>query len=323
MTLEELSDYFRSEDNYMITAHEAPDGDAIGAEIALYAALKKLDKNVNVINTDQSEEKYSFLNTDSILKVYKPDKGLDIAFEETTLVILDTAPDNIGILGDSYLKDFKKVLVIDHHDDREHPKDGYFDHEASSCCEILYNVFQLLEIEFDLLIAEALFTGIVYDTGSFKYPKTKASTFRIAEDLMSYGVIPYDINSHIYESKSKASLLLNSRVIGTLLLYYNDKIAVITMPRSILLETGAHYEEAQELINIPLQCLDVEVSVFLKENEYGLRRCSLRSKGHVDCQKIARYFSGGGHKTAAGFKFAGSFSEIKKQVLEEISLLLP
>jgi phosphoesterase RecJ-like protein len=107
-------------------------------------------------------------------------------------------------------------------------------------------------------------------------------------------------------------------VLNSLELCLDKRVAVQTMRRDLLEESSARYEEADQLINIPLRSDDIRVSVFFKENHDGVRRCSLRSKGEVDVAAIAQSFGGGGHKTAAGFKCIRSFEVMKEEVLEKI-----
>jgi phosphoesterase RecJ-like protein len=121
---------------------------------------------------------------------------------------------------------------------------------------------------------------------------------------------------HIYESNSIPALRLQSRVLSTLELHYNQHVAVQIMLKEIIDQCGARYEEADSFINIPLKSKDIRVSVFFKENERGILRCSLRSKGNINVAAIAQTFGGGGHRTAAGFKSSFKLDTIKSRVLE-------
>ncbi len=141
-------------------------------------------------------------------------------------------------------------------------------------------------------MAQALYTGILFDTGCFIYPKTTALTFEIARDLVSLGVKPNFIYAKVYESNSISALMLQSRVLATLELSFSDHVAILTMRRQMILDCKANYEEADQLINIPLKSEDVRVSVFFKENLEGLLRCSLRSKGNINVAEIAQAVRG-------------------------------
>ena len=160
--------------------------------------------------------------------------------------------------------------------------------------------------------------AIVYDTGSFIYPKTSAQTLHIAFELVTSGVKPNEIYSKIYETKSIASLVLQSTVLSTLELECHDHVAIQIMLKDAILESGATYEEGHQIINVPLAAEAIKVSVFFKENLEGILRCSLRSKGNINVVEIAQKFGGGGHKTAAGFKCSESLEVVKQMVLDDL-----
>jgi phosphoesterase RecJ-like protein len=213
----------------------------------------------------------------------------------------------------------REYFIIDHHENEEDVLAGNLIlKSASSTAEIVYQLLRAINVEIDFSMAEELFTGIVYDTGSFIYPKTTALTFDIARDLVEKGVQPNKVYTHVYESNSISALLLQSRVLSTLELSLGNHVAVLTMNREMIRDTGGNYEEADGLINIPLRSEDVRVSIFFKENMEGLLRCSLRSKGVINVAEIAQMFGGGGHRTAAGFKCRISLEKTKKALLEKL-----
>ena len=183
---------------------------------------------------------------------------------------------------------------------------------------MLFEIFELLDVTITQEIAVALYAGIVYDTGSFVYPKTTSNTFRIACSLVEAGVKPNYVFAKMYESNTISSLLLQSMVMATLTLHFEDSVAVQKMTKDTLIASGAPYEEAQTLINTPLKSESIRVSVFLKENNAGILRCSLRSKGDIDVAAVASGYDGGGHKNAAGFKTSLPLDEIEKKVLEDL-----
>ncbi len=319
---EYISNFLLTNDNFILTAHETPDGDAIGSESAMYCALKAIGKNVIVINADLMSEKYTFLDYNNIFRVLDESSVLPEDIGKYTLIILDTSDvDNIGQVKDIILSKTKNYLIIDHHESKENTKeDILIISEASSTCEILYQLFDYSNIEINFNIAQALFVGIVYDTGSFIYPKTSAKTFSIAHKLVEKGVIPNNIYGRIYESNSVSALQLQSKVSASLKLYYNQHVAVQIMLKETIKECNALYEEADAIINIPLKSKRIKVSVFFKENTEGILRCSMRSKGNIDVAEIAQFFNGGGHKTAAGFKSKYPLDEIMVKVLKMLEV---
>ncbi len=317
----EIRKLLKENEFFIITAHETPDGDAIGSECAMSLALGSMHKTSLIINADQMAHKYNFLDPDNRIKtlgaVDIPD---DIA--KYTLLILDTNDiENIGEVAQEILPLVKQYFIIDHHEsDDEKINKNLITSNASSTCEILYDLFSSMEIPLTLSLATALFVGIVYDTGSFIYPKTTAKTFKIAFELVSKGVNPNEIYSRIYESNSISALRLQSKVLSSLTLFYDQQVAVQEMSKEDLEECQAMYEESDTIINIPLKSEAIKVSVFFKENEEGLLRCSMRSKGNIDVAVIAQHYGGGGHKTAAGFKSAYPLEKMKRKVLEKLRI---
>lgn len=322
MSFKGLPDLIHHFDKFILTAHETPDGDAVGSEYAMYCCLKQLGKTVRIINSDEAAGKYRFIDKDEVIEVLYDDANLPDDINEYCLIILDTNDiHNIGSVKKAILPNVELYCIIDHHEGGEQiDSDNIVRQNASSTCEVLYDLFKDLKITIDFPIAEALFVGIVYDTGSFIYPKTTAKTFKIAYDLVSLGVNPNEVFSRIYESNSVSSLMLQAKVLSSLELLYNERVAVQVMLKQTIIECGALYEEADSIINVPLKSEQIRVSVFFKENEKGILRCSMRSKGNINVADIAQQFGGGGHKTAAGFKSKYPLATIKDKVLNKLKV---
>ena len=320
-----IPDLIKSYQNFILTAHETPDGDAIGSEYAMYCCLKQLGKNVRIINNDPAAHKYSFLDKDKIIEVIDDTTSLPDDLQSYCLMILDTNDiHNIGKLKKRILDKVKQYCIIDHHEGGEEIEtENIVRKDASSTCEVLYEMFMEMGITIDFPIAEAIYTGIVYDTGSFVYPKTTATTFEIAWKLVASGVNPNKVFARIYESNSISSLKLQSKVLSSLEFEFDQQVAVQTMMKETILECEAVYEEADAIINIPLKSERIRVSIFFKENEDGVLRCSLRSKGNINVADIAQSFGGGGHKTAAGFKCKHDISTTKGKVLKKLEPYFP
>ncbi len=317
MMIKDFLAFINRADTLVITSHESPDGDAVCSEIGLFKLLEHLGRNVSILNSDPPEEKYEFLGLSRFISTVNiKDPSIP---ENFSLIVMDTHPFNIGKGGDLLREGAKEVFVIDHHEDSYSDRyKGIHDSTASSTCQLVYQMMEAAEYEPDPNTANALFSGIVYDTGSFQFKKTSSETFRIGGELVRMGVDPFMIHNHLDQSNSKAFLILQMEVMKTLEFFHGDHVAALTMTGETLTRSGAMYEEAQPLINLPLICKDVEVSLLFKENEAGVKRCSIRSKGNFDCYELANKYRGGGHKTAAGFKISTSFEEMKAEVLEEL-----
>lgn len=314
-------DFLRRTGKFIITAHETPDGDAIGSECAMLRVLRSMGKTAVIFNADPMPRKFRFLDADGLIGVLSSEADLPADIAEYALLMLDTSDvHNIGQVASLVLPRVREHFIIDHHEQEEDLLAGNFiQKSSSSTAEILYQIFRELGVEIDFPTAQALYTAIVYDTGSFIYPKTTAFTFEIARDLVSRGVQPNTVYANVYESNSISALVLQSRVLSTLELVHGNAVAILTMHAAMIRESGAFYEEADQLINIPLKSEDIRVSIFFKENLEGLVRCSMRSKGAINVAEIAQSFGGGGHRTAAGFKCSGSIASTRAAVLERLA----
>jgi bifunctional oligoribonuclease and PAP phosphatase NrnA len=318
-------DFLGRHDRFIITSHETPDGDAIGSECAMARALAQLGRTVLVFNADPTPRKFRFVDPDNVVQVLEGRRQLPRDLESWALLMLDVNdPQNIGQVAELVLPRVSEHFIIDHHENEGDILAGNFvQKSASSTAEILHPLFSALGVTVDYPIALALYTAIVYDTGSFIYPKTTALTFGIARDLVERGVEPNVVYAAMYESNSIPALVLHSRVLATLELELGDHVAVLVMRREMIAESGAIYEDADQFINIPLKSEDIRVSVFFKENPEGLMRCSMRSKGAIDVAEIAGRFGGGGHRTAAGFKCREPLAETRRAVLAMLAKYFP
>jgi bifunctional oligoribonuclease and PAP phosphatase NrnA len=314
-------DFVQRTANVVITAHETPDGDAIGSECAMRRVLRSMGKTAVILNADPTPRKFRFLDPDGDVQVLQSEAQLPPDIASYALLMLDTSDvHNIGQVASLVLPRVREHYIVDHHEQEGDLLTGNLvQKSSSSTAEILWQVFRQMGVELDFLTAQALFAAVVYDTGSFIYPKTTALTFEIARDLVSRGVQPNEVYANVYESNSISALVLQSRVLATLELELGRAVAILTMRADMIRSSGAFYEEADQLINIPLKSEDIRVSVFFKENLEGLVRCSMRSKGAINVAEIAQEFGGGGHRTAAGFKCSDSIPATRAAVLARLT----
>ena len=325
MEFSEAADFFRRHDSFIISSHESPDADGLGAEYTLLKALRAMGKKARSINAHRASSRYRFIDPDGIIETLADTQISDEELKSSTIVLVDTNDIQFtGEMANLVINRAARVFVFDHHDARG-PDTGFscMAPEMSSTCEMAYWTLRELGLEPDTAMANAMLAGIVYDTGSFAYAKTTASTFRAALDLVERGAVPADIHSALNESSETSVLLLRKAVLGSLQLELGGKLAIQYMDKTVLEQTGAHYEDAEDLINTPLQAKSVQVSMFFKENREGTLRCSLRSKGLVNVAHIAQSMGGGGHKRAAGFKCPYPLDETRAKVVELLRKNLP
>jgi phosphoesterase RecJ-like protein len=186
MTFKSVREFIDSHEKFILTTHETPDGDAIGSEYAMLKALQKLGKKALVFNADPMPKNFRFIDETNEIKPLPTPGKLPQDLQEFGLFILDANDTgNIGGVSRHILPKVDGYFILDHHDsDTDILSPGLIQQSASSTAEILFQLFEELGIEVDKAMANALYTAIVYDTGSFIYPKTSALTFKIAHSLV-------------------------------------------------------------------------------------------------------------------------------------------
>ena len=280
--------------NILIAIHVHPDGDCIGAALALHRVLKKqFNKKVTVFSKDPIPESCKFLpNIYNIINKEKPD-NYDL------LLLADVNSVKRTQLPESMLND--NIFIIDHHERIDFPhNEDIINSNASSACEIIYDFFKENNIEIDKTVAEYLMTGIICDTGSFVFSNTTAKVFLIASQLTELGANSAIITKKYFKDKPISSLKVLGQVLNNLKTFCNNQIVIGYLDYDFFINNPGISIDSDS-INEQLQSVKGhKLSVFLRETEPNKIRGSLRSPNTVDCNKIAMIFDGGGHKNAAG-----------------------
>lgn len=288
----------------VLSTHSRPDGDALGSEIALALFLRKLGKRVWIINPDPPPRNLEWIMDLAEAKTFTGAlKQIKAATEADALVMMDTnALARLGDFGKVFRNATGQKLLIDHHPDPEKWFDhSYVDTSAAAAGEMVYEIIAAHDPDLiDGEIATALYVAIMTDTGSFRFGSTSAQTHRIVGDLLERGDIrPEPIHISIYDNRQLSSLRLLSRVLDTITMVYDGKVAYATITPGMLDASGAHSEEADGMVNYALAVEGVQAVVMFLETAKGVK-CSFRSKGDVAINGWARRFGGGGHRNASG-----------------------
>lgn len=317
MILNKIGHILKDYNDFAIVSHVSPDGDSIGSMLGLFNTLKDFGKSVDLFVDDILPEKYSFLTGYDNIKRY------NTGSKYSCLIILDCGDvDRLGELK-SLLNNSDIIINIDHHiSNTLFGNINYVDSNASSVGEIIYQILKINGYNISKNTAMCLYTSILTDTGCFKYSNTTSMTFNITGDLINTGINFSDIYSRIYDAKTLSQTKLLGKVLSTLEIYYDNTVAVLTMPYKLLDECSAKENDADEFINFARNIDTVEVGVFIKEVNDLKCRVSLRSKNYVDVSKVASYFNGGGHIRAAGCTIEGSISEAKNKILDAVKAVL-
>jgi len=302
---------------FLITAHVRLDGDALGSELALYLMLKDLGKEAVIYNQDATPEHYRFLAAaEHIVHELTHIEKYDVGF------VLDCSElDRVGKIAADVVK-IKTLINIDHHvSNGGFCKLSLLDSKASSTGELLYRLMRKMHVKMTKDICTNLYAAILTDTGGFRYSSTHQETLRAAGDLVEGGADPQWISENIYESDPPAKLQLLSRVLETLTLDMETKTAALVVTRKHIQDAGATMEHTDGFIDIPRTVKGIDIAMLYTQMGEKQFKLSLRSKGKVNVEKIARQFGGGGHLNAAACRIDGDIETIKSRVLEAVKEL--
>ncbi|WP_281951332.1 DHH family phosphoesterase [Nitrosophilus kaiyonis] len=278
--------------NIALISHINPDGDALGSSLAIYDILKKMNKKVSIVNvTKNLPYNLNFLPGFNKIKTDLPKKvDLLISFDCGSF-------DRLGI----DRRDFK-IINFDHHiTNTKYGDINLIENDFAATGEVVYKFLKENGIKISKECAICIYTALVSDTGFFQYESVNERVFNIAAELVKLGVAPDFIAKMLNEREPLAKVRLTAKILDTLTLYLNAKVAVVFLTQEMLKKCGATVDMAENASNIARSLATVEVGILLREEEDGRIKVSLRSKNYVDVSKIAKMFEGGGHKRAAGF----------------------
>lgn len=311
---------FNKGENVIITTHKSPDGDAIGSALAMFHHLKGLGVNAKVVVPDPVPDFLTWLpGIDKVLYASKMTQTeLDLQFEDVkTVVCLDfNAKNRCGAVSQYLENEQVRKIVFDHHREPEGFHDeGIVDWSFGSTAEILFDYIDK-HGTFNKDIAACLYTGILTDTGSFRFSSTTAATHYKAARLIEEGIEPSTIYSLVHDNYSSSRIrLLGYALYEKLKLYPNYRTAIIALSEEELMKYNYRKGDTEGLVNYPLSVKDIVFSVFISVKE-GETRISLRSKGSFDVNKVARkHLHGGGHVNAAGGRSDVGAEETAKKIV--------
>jgi bifunctional oligoribonuclease and PAP phosphatase NrnA len=312
-----------------IVTHRNPDGDAIGSSMGLAGYLKKLHHNVKVIFPSEYPTGYGFVHGVQLAIVFDLDQNAARqALEKCDVIFcLDfNGLDRVDKLGESIQFSKAKKVLIDHHLDPEPFSDIEFsDIAASSTCELVFKVIDEMgdRSKIDPATGECLFTGLITDTGSFRYG-TRPYTYEVAAALKEIGVDDYRLADKIFNSQKVKHLRLLGHCLANRMEIMDDYgVGIMWLTRQDYTDFDIQRGDTEGIVNYMLMIENIKVAAFILEQP-SIIKISLRSKGDISVQEMAqKYFNGGGHKNAAGGGVYASLKDIKDKVKKVIPEYLP
>lgn len=277
-------------------------------------SLEALNKRTTLYNESPIPAVYRFLPFADRIVQY-----VDKANIYDTAIILDCSDlERIG-KAVSMVNKIPIVINIDHH--ITNTCYGDFQLIKTSACattEIVYKLMKDMAVPINKAIAASIYTGILTDTGSFRFSNTNRAAFEICEEMVELGVDPYSIAQHVYGTYSLGRIKLLNMALDSIEISYNGRLSMMTLTRDMFYETDTRTEDADGLINYAKSIEDVKVAVLIQElqNKNKQFHVSLRSNGTVNVAEIASSFGGGGHFNAAGFSIESTLSDLKSQIFK-------
>lgn len=322
--MDSLHQLIRQPSRVVIVTHKNPDGDALGSTLALAAVLSRLLHNVTVILPNEFPPVFNFLPgiEKVIIGEMRPDEAVD-AFEKADIIFcLDfNSLDRIDRFALDVMASRAVKILIDHHIDPEPFADHIISNpKASSTAELLYDFMIEMGLEkyIDTPVAEALYTGILMDTGSFRYG-TNPRVFEIAAALKRTGMDDYMLQIRLFNSMTEKQLkLLGHCLANRMELMSEYQAGIIWLDKEDYKTWSIGRGDTEGIVNYILMVRNMKLAVFISEQQ-NVTKLSFRSKGNINVQEIChQFFNGGGHRNAAGGQMKANIQETLARVKEII-----
>ncbi|MBQ2592074.1 MAG: bifunctional oligoribonuclease/PAP phosphatase NrnA [Candidatus Riflebacteria bacterium] len=309
--IDEILEKLDKAQNIFTIAHPYADGDAIGSELALYHYCKSVGKNCVVLNFEPVPEQLSWLEGYDICTDKLPD---DVDFD--LAILMETT--EARRMGDrvNLFKRAKSTIHLDHHINVGGlGQINLMDEKASSTCEILYNILEKTGVPLSKACREALYVGIMTDTGNFRYNNSTSRAHEVISKILGNDLIVDDIYKIVYENTGLNRVVIHGLTMARTKPDYNGKIVSSWLKLEDFEKYGASEVDADGAIR-NISCINgIEIAVLFKENPDNRVKVSLRSSGNIDVMAIANKFQGGGHILAAGVTLPGNMEEVKDKII--------
>ena len=294
----------RSRQRFVLSSHARPDGDAIGSQLAMAFALRHLGKEVRVVNRDAPPEP---------MRVFPGVAGIEVAgrVEDPGDAVIVMECGDLARTGVAGLeRGF--VINIDHHlGNTNYGALNWFDLSVAACGEMVFDLVGELGVPLTPEIAVHIYIAILTDTGSFHYSGISPRTFDICRQCVEAGVDAPAVARSIFDNSSLGRLKLLGALLNTMELDDTGHVATLSVDDALVSACGGTHDDTEGLVNLPLTVKDIQAVAFFKEDGPDQWRVSMRSKGNVDINAVAKALGGGGHKNASGCSAHGRLADLR------------
>ncbi len=309
LTPAQFAERLAANDDFLILTHRRPDGDTVGCAAALTAALRKLGKTAYALPNPDVTDVYA----DYLAPFLAPEGYAPRCVVAVDMAARSMFPKNAAQYLDAV------DLAVDHHPSQEfYAKETCLDASAAACGEIVYGICRALGA-MDGEIARLLYLAVSTDTGCFVYSNVTAATHRVAAELLKEDFSHFAVNKRHFRTKTRARLRLESALIQGMELYDNDRIAVLTLPLSLMEKAGATEADADDIASLATLLEGVDCGMILRELADGKWKISLRTGARVNATLACGKLGGGGHAAAAGCTVGGTAEEARDAMLAAIA----
>ena len=317
-SIREAAAAIRGGRDFLVTSHLRPDGDNLGAVSALMLLLERLGKPFRAVNRGPMPADFAFLpgiERVEIAEHYGPSADVCVVVDTPTI-------DRTGF--DWRTERPARIVVnIDHHPGNEmYGEVNCVDVAAPASAYLVYRIAEELGMELDRDLATAIFTGLMTDTGYFRFSNTTAETFRLAALLVARGAPHAELYRRIYEERSFESISLQGHAFTSIQRRCGNRLAWIDVTRELMARSGALESDVSSLVSKLTTIRGVSIGMTFEERSEKQTLVELRSVGDLDVGGVARIFGGGGHRNAAGCNYPGPLPEIRDLMLEAAAKLL-
>ena len=288
----------------LITTHEYPDADGIGSQISLCLALRGLGKNAICVNNEPLLDRYQYLDEDKVVIGFKKYVSSYKDFVPDLIIVVDTNTKlRVGKELSEYITDSMSVLYIDHHPCRGRDLSNHcIDVTAAATGQMIGEMIESLGVKFTKKIALPIYTSIIIDTSSFRYPTVSAATHRLVSKLMDTGINPPDAYNGIYGTKRIQHMHLLARILNTASTNKDESVAWMLLRKEDIDRYASDVEDTHAFINNLLVLNNIKVACMFRDDGDQVKM-SLRSSGEIDVGIIAQALGGGGHSHSAATVF--------------------
>ena len=287
---------------FLITSHVRPDCDALGSELGLAGVLEGMGKSVTILNADPTPANIAFIDPERRIKTLGVDIQPDSIPEHDQFIVVDTSAwIQLGAMADVMKASTATKIVIDHHmssDDLDATE--FKDVQCEATGRLITELAEHAGVALTPEISMPLLAALMTDTGWLRFPSVSASSYEIAAKLIAGGANQSWLYGQLYEQETLAQNVLRGRVATRLTAAHGKRIVHSYALNQDFVETGAERTATENCVNQGLRIKATEAAFFLVEQEAGGFKASFRSRGAVDCSRVAEQFGGGGHKAAAG-----------------------